>query len=438
MIIKNLIIKNFRNYTYLDLDFNPYINIFIGSNGQGKTNILESIYMMSCARSHRTSKDIDLINKNKNAYQINISFYDEIEKNNSDPQILDLKYINNAEGLAELENKEYFNNKDFYKKLYSKYSNKKRHILHNDIEINKISEFCGLFNSVIFAPEDLLMIKEGPSTRRRFLDILISQINKKYFLELQELQNILINRNALLKKIKEKDNEKFNNTKNILNRSDLADLKNNVDLYRLNLEVWNKKFVKTAISIIKERKKIIKEIEKYAQEFHSLMSNNKEELTIKYKTIFSIEDNDDDRILEEKFLNKLKKEEKDDIIRGNTNSGPQRDDIEFFINNMSLKLYGSQGQQRSAVLSLKIAELKLIENKLKKKPVLLLDDVMSELDPNRRLALIKSVNDMQVFITCTDLLQLSKDWNSIFEISSDKRTIFEVNDANVKIIKHIE
>lgn len=427
MYIKNLKLKNFRNYKDLNLDFNPYINIFLGSNGQGKTNILEAIYMMTCARSHRTAKDIDIIRKDSNAYCIDLKYVEDdkikFKDENKDLENLELKFINSAEGIAELNNEEYKNNIEFYKKLYSKFSSRKRIILHNDIELSKISEFCGLFNAVIFAPEDLLMIKEGPATRRRFLDLLVSQINKHYFLELQELQIILKNRNTILKNIKEGNYK--NNIANINNF--------NIDINKVHLNVWNQKLAKVSAKIIVERKNIIKEIENFAEAFHHMMSDGKEKLKIKYKTISSIKEEDNLEIIEEKIINKLIKDEKDDISRGNTSTGPHRDDLEFLINDMSLKFYGSQGQQRSAVLSLKIAELKMIEKKIGKKAVLLLDDVMSELDPNRRLALIKSVNDMQVFITCTDLLQLSKDWSSIFEIEKEKRKIFEVDNAIVKL-----
>ncbi len=427
MYIKNLKLKNFRNYKDLNLDFNPYINIFLGSNGQGKTNILEAIYMMTCARSHRTAKDIDIIRKDSNAYCIDLKYVEDdkikFKDENKDLENLELKFINSAEGIAELNNEEYKNNIEFYKKLYSKFSSRKRLILHNDIELSKISEFCGLFNAVIFAPEDLLMIKEGPATRRRFLDLLVSQINKHYFLELQELQIILKNRNTILKNIKEGNYK--NNIANINNF--------NIDINKVHLNVWNQKLAEVSAKIIVERKNIIKEIENFAEAFHYMMSDGKEKLKIKYKTISSIKEEDNLEIIEEKILNKLIKDEKDDISRGNTSTGPHRDDLEFLINDMSLKFYGSQGQQRSAVLSLKIAELKMIEKKIGKKAVLLLDDVMSELDPNRRLALIKSVNDMQVFITCTDLLQLSKDWSSIFEIEKEKRKIFEVDNAIVKL-----
>lgn len=334
MYIKNLKLNNFRNYKYFDIDFGSGFNVIYGENGQGKTNILEALFMCATGRSHRTSHDIDLINTEAESFCIDLFFFS---------------------GGAD-------------KNIRFRYNDQKqKSISVNDINIRKIGELMGNLNAVIFSPEDLMIIKQGPAQRRRFIDIALSQIKPYYFYYLQQYNKTLLQRNSLLKQIKK-------------NRSFIE-----------TIDIWDSTLSSLGENIIKERKIFSKEICELIRENHFYISGEKEELKLLYEP--SVEEGD--------FLKKLKQNINGDIERESTSSGPHRDDFSYFINGENLKIYGSQGQQRTAVLSSKLAELSIMKKDAGESPILLLDDVLSELDEKRQKFLFDRIDNIQTFITCT-------------------------------------
>jgi DNA replication and repair protein RecF len=342
LYINNLKLKNFRNYSNLDIDFSDKYNIIYGENAQGKTNILEAIFLCASARSHRTAKDMELIKIGEEKYFIAIEF--KKENGNS---CIELNYC----------------------------KEEKKRIKINEISVKKIGDLMGNLNAVIFSPEDLLIIKEGPSERRRFIDITISQIKPYYFYDLQQYGKILDQRNTLLKQIQEK-----------------IQLKD-------TLEIWNEKLITVGSRIIKVRNDFIKRLGEKSKNNHYNLSGKKEKLDLKYNSSIKFERLDD---VENTFRKNLEVSEKREIMKGTTIIGPQRDDYEIYLNDINIKLYGSQGQQRTSILSIKLSEIEIIKEETGENPVLLLDDVMSELDKRRQEFLLENLSDIQTFITCTD------------------------------------
>ena len=336
MYIKNLKLKNYRNYSFLNLDLVNGINIIYGDNAQGKTNILEAIYMSSTTKSYKQAKDKEIIKFGEEEAHIK-TIYIKKEKENT----IDIHIKNN----------------------------KNKGIAVNGKKINKISDFFGLTNAIIFAPENLYIIKEGPNLRRKFLDFYISQIDKIYINNLSNYNKILNQRNILLKNI-------------VYNKSD-----------KNELEIWDKQLILYGKLIIKKRKEIIEELKKEIYEKHLFISSNTEKLITEYE--YNVDEKD--------FENKLKDNIEQDIKYQTTQIGPHRDDIKFIINDVDIRKYGSQGQQRTAALSLKLAELSSIKKIKQDNPVLLLDDVFSELDLIRQKLLVEYIKDIQVIITVTGL-----------------------------------
>ena len=338
MWIKKLNLKNFRNYENQEINFCKNINIFYGENAQGKTNIIEAIYMLSIGKSFRASRDIETIMINKENSLIECFF----EKEDRD-------------GKVKIE------------------INKKKNILVNGVKIKKLSELLGNINIVIFTPDDIEILKGGPQNRRRFLDIMISQLKPNYIYNLNMYLKTLEQRNNYLRQIREEQkDEKM-------------------------LEIWDEKLAEYAIKIYKYRKEYINNIDNKIKNIHKEITNNKEEIKIEY--ISECQE-------KEKYINLLKQRRKLDIIKGYTTKGIHRDDFKIFINNKELSIYGSQGQHRTAILSLKISELQIIKDEIGEYPILLLDDFMSELDNNRRKNLLKYMKDAQVIITCTEKLDI--------------------------------
>jgi len=345
LYIKRLKLRNFRNYDHLDISFGKNFNILSGNNGQGKTNILEAIFMCAAARSHRTSKDQDMVMLGRESFLISLDFErEQIDKN------IEISF--------------------------SKTEKKKVRI--NGIPLKKIGGLMGNLNAVVFSPEDLLIIKEGPSERRRFVDITISQLKPSYFYDLQQYNRTLTQRNMLLKEIQNKRN--------------LID----------TLEIWNNNLATIGSRIIKTRYEFVKRLGKYAEENHSRITDGAEKLAIRYAPSVQIDENSSIEDIMLMFVRLLEKSMERELQKASTLYGPQRDDYEIFLNGGSIKLYGSQGQQRSAVLSMKLSEIDLILEETGEYPVLLLDDVMSELDGKRQLYLLKNLDGIQTFITCTD------------------------------------
>ena len=355
MWIKKLSLKNFRNYENQEINFCNNINIFYGENAQGKTNIIEAIYMSSIGKSFRASKDIETIMINKDNSLVE-SFYEKEDR----------------DGKIKIE------------------INKKKNIYVNGIKIKKLSELLGNINIVIFTPDDIEILKGGPQNRRKFLDIMISQLKPNYIYNLNMYLKTLEQRNNYLRQIREEQKDEN------------------------MLDIWDEKLAEYAIKINKYRTDYINLINEKIKNIHKEITNNKEEINIKY--ISECQEKNT-------YLNLLKQRRKLDIIKGYTTKGIHRDDFNVFINNKELNIYGSQGQHRTAILSLKISELQIIKDEIGEYPILLLDDFMSELDNNRRKNLLKYMKDAQVIITCTEKLNI--DNLNYLEYRVDNGKIFD-------------
>lgn len=332
MVIKRIYLENFRNYKSEKIELGKNINVFYGNNAQGKTNILEALYYSALGRSFRTYKDSELIKFESDYSKINIVY----EKNNRDNEIEIV--LNKTERKA---------------------------IKINKLKINKISELIGNLNIVLFSPDDILILKQSPSLRRRFLDILISQLKPNYVHLLAEYNKVLEQRNALLK------------SKNVE-----------------TIDIWNEQLANLNEKIFSYRKFYIDLLQEKMVEIHPAVTNLKENIKLIYKTRFKNK---------EDFLNLLKNNISHDIFKGYTSVGAHRDDFEVYINDNLLNIYGSQGQHRTAILSLKLAELEILKEQIGENPILLLDDVTSELDLERISLIFSKISEYQVFITCTDI-----------------------------------
>lgn len=340
MYISKIHLKNFRNYEEETVHLNEHVNIIYGKNAQGKTNLLESIFLCSTGRSHRTARDFELIREGEHSYSVTLEgVRDDIP----------------------------FNVGIFFEK------GSKKNISVNNLKVKKLGELMGVLNTVIFSPEDLQIIKRGPGERRRFLDILISQTRPAYFYKLQTYMRVIKQKNALLRKFEIKGPKE--------------------DL----LDVYNIKQAEAGAEIVKEREKFINDIKGKLEENHFKLTKGKEKITIKYAESAGRKCSD-----MEDFLKHLENSRKKEIRNGACLYGPHRDDLEFAINGSDLKAYGSQGQQRTAVLSLKLTEIDIIREMTGFSPVLLLDDVMSELDISRKRYLLDNIKTRQTIITGTE------------------------------------
>jgi len=348
MLITNLKIENFRNYNKLNLNLNNKINIFYGNNAQGKTNIIESIFLCSIGKSFRTSKDKELVKFDKDFFRI------EVQYKKSD-----------RDGKIKIE-----------------YSDKK-HIFINGIKVKKFSELLGKINIVIFTPDDINILKDGPKMRRRFLDIMISQLRPNYIYCLNMYTKTLEQRNAYLKQIKLEHKSE-----------DLLDL-------------WNQKLYEYGEKIYKYRLEFIEKIKEKINDIHKKVTDGNEEIKIEYISDFSSEEN---------FYMQLKQNQKIDIIRGATSKGIHKDDFIVYLNGKNVNTYGSQGQNRTVVLSLKMSELQVIKDEIGENPILLLDDFMSELDKERRKNFLENIGDTQVFVTCTDKIDIENLNSNIYNV----------------------
>lgn len=357
MYVKKISLKNYRNIERLELELKNGVNIFYGSNAQGKTNLLESIYIGATGRSHRTHKDKELIKFDKEEAHIRL----------------------------DIQNDKISDRIDIHLKKDSK-----KGIAINNIAINKLGELFGYLNVVIFSPEDLSLIKQGPQERRKFIDMELCQINNIYYYNLSQYYKVLKQRNSLLKKI--------------LKEPSLKD----------TLFVWDNQLIEFGIKIIQARELFIKKLNNISKKIHMEITSNKENLEIKYKP----------NVLISEFKEKLEKSIDKDILYTTTSYGPHKDDILFFINNINVRDFGSQGQQRTASLSTKLAEINLIEDEKAVLPVLLLDDVLSELDKDRQKFLIKNIKKLQVIITCTGVEDVLKNLD-------EEYNIFKVSDGNI-------
>lgn len=369
MYVRNIKLINFRNYMNLNIELNKTLNIFVGDNAQGKTNLLESVYICSNGKSYRTSKDRELINLSKTKAYIGLDIKKELFT-----KFIELKFEKDA----------------------------KKRIRVNKVELDRVSELVGIFNIVIFSPEDLKLVKEGPSERRSFLDGEISQIKPKYKYNLARYNKILIQRNNLLKS------------------------RLNKNCYNL-FDVWDTQLSQTGADIIIERIKFIEQLAIISNNIHTRLTGGIEELRLKYMPSFQV-DNLNKKEIQLRLKSILEKNIEKDIQKGNTEFGPHRDDLDIIINEISARTFGSQGQQRTAALSLKLAEVELIKSEIGEYPVLLLDDVFSELDLSRRKYLISTFKDIQTIITSTDdidLVELNDVEKKVFFIKQGKVIVKE-------------
>ena len=355
MWIKNIKIKNFRNYDQEEINLEKNINIFYGKNAQGKTNIIEAIFLCSLGKSFRAKKDKEMIKLDEDSCSV------EVEYEKSD-----------REGKIKIE------------------IGNKKNIYLNGIKIKKLSELLGNLNIVIFTPDDINILKGGPQNRRRFLDIMISQLRPNYMHILNLYLKTIEQRNKYLRQIKEEHKDE-----NLL-------------------EIWDEKLAEYAVKIYEYRKEFIEKIIKKINIIHKNITNGEEQIELEYITEC---DN------KEKYLQLLKERRKLDIIKGFTTKGIHRDDFVIYINKKEIKIFGSQGQNRTAMLSLKLAELQVIYDEIGEYPILLLDDFMSELDRTRRKNFLENIEGTQVIITGTEKLDI------------ENLKYLEYNVSNGKVLK---
>ena len=358
MIIKSLELLDYRNYENLQMDFDPGTNILYGNNAQGKTNILESIYVCATTKSHRGSRDMEMIRFGQDDAHIRMF----IEKRGIEHKI------------------------DIHLK-----KNKTKGVAIDGLPIRKSSELMGMVNVVFFSPEDLTIIKNGPSERRHFIDMELCQLNKVYLYDISNYNKVVNQRNNLLKQ-----------------SSYEASLKDTLD-------VWDMQLIRYGKKIIQQREKFIEQLNELIHPIHKKLSGGKENLELRYEP--NVTDEDFEELL---FLHR-----DGDMKLRSTTVGPHRDDMGFYIDGINVRRFGSQGQQRTAALSLKLAEIDLVKQFIKDTPILLLDDVLSELDSFRQNYLLESIRQIQTVVTCTGLDEFI---NSQFNI--DK--IFRVKNGSIE------
>ncbi|MBR5961571.1 MAG: DNA replication/repair protein RecF [Clostridia bacterium] len=343
MLIEELKLKNFRNYSELTLHPHPGVNLFFGRNGSGKTNLLEAIHYCSLGRSHRISNDANAV-KNGEAFA------------------LSSVSIRNSLGQREIAVR------------FHPDETQKKSILMDGKKIAKFSDMMGCLRCVIFSPEDLGLIKEGPSLRRRYLDMMISQINRGYFIALQQYRTCMEQRNALIRNLR---------------ANSYADTS--------MLSAFEETMAAPAAVIIRERRRIVSLLSESARDTYQRVSDTDELFRLAYHT--SVKEETE---IEEVLCRLFRENREDDIRMGFTSVGPHRDDLILTLNKNQMKQFASQGQIRTAALSMKLSQMQILRDQSGEEPVLLLDDVMSELDRKRRACLIGEISSFQTFITCTD------------------------------------
>lgn len=364
MIIKSLELQDYRNYDTLNITFDKGTNILYGDNAQGKTNILEAIFLSATTKSHKGSKDRDVINFNKE--EAHIRTY--LEKEGLETRV------------------------DMHLR-----KSKSKGIAIDGQKLKKAADLLGLCNVVFFSPEDLSIIKNGPAERRRFVDMELCQLDQFYLYNLNHFNKIVNQRNVLLK-----------------------------DLYfqpelRDTLHIWDSQLVSFGSKIIERRKLFVEQLNEIIYEIHLKLSGGREEIKIKYEPDVEIDE----------FEKALRFNQDKDIKLKQTTVGPHRDDFSFYVGEIDIRKFGSQGQQRTAALSLKLSEIELVKRITKDTPILLLDDVLSELDNNRQNYLLNSIGDIQTIITCTGLEEFV---NNRFEINK----VFQVTNGTVAVPDRVE
>lgn len=355
MYIKKVKLENFRNYDNLEVEFKKDFNLIYGNNAQGKTNILEAIYLSAIGKSFQTNKDSEMIKIGKEKAKVEIEYETKDREGKSTVEIAD-----------------------------------KKTFFINGIKQKKISDIIGKINIVLFYPDNIDIIKGGPAERRRFLDIMISQLKPNYIHILNKYLKTLDQRNAYLKQIK------FDNKSKDM------------------LEIWDESLSQLSYQIYTYRSEYIQKIKEKIKVIHNKITNcGQQDEKIEISFISSGKSQKD-------FYENLLRNRENDIRKGYTSTGSHRDDFDIYINDKKVNVYGSQGQQRTSVLSLKLTELNIIQDEIEEPPILLLDDFMSELDENRRNNLTNAIENNQVFITCTDKILVEEKNNTIYHIENAK------------------
>ncbi|MCI8898965.1 MAG: DNA replication/repair protein RecF [Lachnospiraceae bacterium] len=356
MIIKSLEIADYRNYDSLHIDFSSGTNILYGDNAQGKTNILEAIYMSATTKSHKGTKDKDVVNFRKE--EAHIRTY--LEKEGIETRV------------------------DMHLR-----KNKSKGIAIDGQKIKKAAQLLGLLNVVFFSPEDLSIIKNGPAERRRFVDMELCQLDQFYLYNLNNYNKIVNQRNKLLK-----------------------DMYFNPSL-RDTLNIWDSQLISFGSKIIERRQLFVEQLNEIILEIHRKLSGGRENLVIQYEP----------DVLIDEYEKKMSLNQERDVKLKQTSTGPHRDDFSFVVGDIDIRKFGSQGQQRTAALSLKLSEIELVKKMTRDNPVLLLDDVLSELDSNRQNYLLSTIGDIQTIITCTGLDEFVNnrfEIDKVFHIESGK------------------
>ena len=360
MVITSIDLKNYRNYRELHLELHPEINVFYGDNAQGKTNILESAYVCATAKSHRGSRDKEIIEFGENESHIKL-----MAEKDRVPVRIDMHLRkNSSKGIAV-----------------------------NGIPLRKTSELFGVIHVVFFSPEDLSLVKNGPAERRRFINMELCQLSSLYVHNLIQYSRSVLQRNQLLR-----DGGHFPDTEALL-------------------DTWDEQLIRYGTEIIRKREEFIRDLSGIVSSIHGRLSGGKEQMEIRYEPDSG----------EKTFARDLAEGRSRDIRMKTSCTGPHRDDISFYVNGIDIRKYGSQGQQRTAALSLKLAEIELVTRLSKDEPILLLDDVLSELDSGRQDQLLSAIQNTQTLITCTGLEDfISRN----FRINR----IFEVREGSVSLI----
>ena len=358
MYMNHLLLADFRNIATAEIKLNEGINILYGDNAQGKTNILEAVYICATGRSHRTKIDAQLIQFGKKEAHIKAFV---VRDRRTDRIDVHLK------------------------------KDEKKGIAVNGIPIRKSGDLFGTLHTVMFSPEDLQLIKNAPSERRRFIDMELCQLSNVYYYDLQQYYKVLKQRNNLLKRIQK--NMKLRET----------------------LFAWDAQMCQYGMRVIDSRKSFISRLNTIASAIHNGITEGKEELLIEYKP----------NVLKDDFSEKLSSSTEKDILYGSTTVGPHKDDIIFYVNNNDVKIFGSQGQQRTAALSAKMAEIEIIKSETGQSPVLLLDDVLSELDERRQYFLLDGIRNTQTIITCTGIEDSIKKY-------TEKANIFYIKNGEIE------
>ena len=377
MRIKSLKLLYFRNYLSMNIDVHPSLNVLVGNNANGKTNIIESIFCLALGRSYRTKSDSECIMFGETATAMSCV----VNKNDKNLDIM--LGINNKGKSAKIAG----------------------------VKKTKLTDFVGELNVVLFSPEDLQLVKGSPSLRREFINREFYQFSRIYHKYDLLYQHLLKQRNSYLKDMRKNPKD---------------------EMLLAYLETVTSQLAKVAIYITRERVSFVQDISKLTYENMLNISNGQESLKIKYKSsvleALNINDISDEVFNEESLTKVMMKKSYDDIMRGSTKIGPHQDDLEFYINDLDAKMYASQGQQRSIVLSLKLAEINYLKTKTGTYPVLLLDDVLSELDKNRQLKLLDAINEnVQTFITTPSISDIKEDLLK-------KAKIFKIENGNISEI----